>query len=569
MRRDQAGGGRLKVSPGTHAIAGWLRRRLPQQDAVLLFAGFALATFVLRLPSLFEPPWHTDEGIFQAVAQRVASGGSLYADAWESKPPLFLYIHVLTIEVLGPGVMPVRAVAMLFALGAALAFFAVALRFTSRPRALAAAGLLLAATAAPFWEGNLALTETFVLLPSLLAVLLTLKGLEGTGRARAGLWLGAGAMFAAAVLIRQTAAVIALALVLWLLLCGRPWLRLSAFYAAGALLVLVPVLGAFAVFGSWRWFWDANAGFFLQYVPSGEQLPFHYRPLIVLPVVAGVVCLALQRRLGRGIPAWGFAALWYTLTLAAALLTGRPYPHYFLQTLPPLCLLAVMAAAGPLRLLPSRWSQAPALALSATVLALWLLVVRPQFEGNLWAMRYTKGPDYYPNFAAWAMGWKSDAAYNDYFDRRVNLTRRLEGAISHSEARAGLYVWGEYPWLYALSESKPASRYMTSFYTLLLPGEDERLADSLRRSDPRLIVVLVDAWPKYYDSTGVLNRRYLHASSALNGLLAERYVLALDLRRARVYRRSDERPLVTPFAGEPEVMQEDGSDAEAAEMLRR
>ncbi|HEY4684730.1 MAG TPA: hypothetical protein VII57_01655, partial [Dehalococcoidia bacterium] len=65
-------------------------RAMAGRPALLLVAGFAVGTLILRLPTFFEPPWHTDEGIFAAVAQKVVSGGQLYADAWESKPPLFL-----------------------------------------------------------------------------------------------------------------------------------------------------------------------------------------------------------------------------------------------------------------------------------------------------------------------------------------------------------------------------------------------------------------------------------------------------------------------------------------------
>src|SRR5712691_6880935 len=78
--------------------SGWSRRSL-------LLLGLVLAgTVLLRLPNFFEPPWHSDEGIFAAVAERVLRGGSLYADAWESKPPLFLFMYVGLFKVFGVGV---------------------------------------------------------------------------------------------------------------------------------------------------------------------------------------------------------------------------------------------------------------------------------------------------------------------------------------------------------------------------------------------------------------------------------------------------------------------------------
>jgi len=49
--------------------------------------------FLLRLPSLFEPYWYGDEGIYQAVAILINNGEKLYSGAWENKPPLLLAIY--------------------------------------------------------------------------------------------------------------------------------------------------------------------------------------------------------------------------------------------------------------------------------------------------------------------------------------------------------------------------------------------------------------------------------------------------------------------------------------------
>jgi hypothetical protein len=475
----------------------------------------------------------------------------------------------VVIELFGPGVAPLRAVAAVAALGSELALYGVALRFMSQRWALAAAGLLMLGLGVPFWEGNLALTETFVLLPTLLAVLCTLVGAERRGGEALAWWLTAGLLFGIAVLIRQTAGVVALSLVVWFLFGERDWLRLAMCFASGSLAMAAPVLAAFAVDGSFYWFWNANVGFFLQYVPSGEQLPFHYRPLIVLPVLVCTAVLAFYARAGHR-PRWGLPALWFTLTLAAALLTGRPYSHYFLQSLPPLSLLLVLIAAELRPAWRPRWSQAPALALAASVLALWFGVVVPQFSGQPLAMRYTKGPTYYANFAAWSLGLKSDEAYNDYFDRRVNLTHRLERALDDlGGSEDGLFIWGEYPWVYALTDSRPATRYMTSFYTLLIPYLDTRLAESLYGSDPRLIVVTNDVWPKYYDETGMLKRRYERSTRALNTVLAERYELALTIGRARVFRRTTERAVVTAQPAPLTADQDDEVEVEGLELGRR
>ena len=51
--------------------------------------------FLLRWPSLFEPYWYGDEGVYQAVGILLNNGQSLYSQAWENKPPLLLVIYAI------------------------------------------------------------------------------------------------------------------------------------------------------------------------------------------------------------------------------------------------------------------------------------------------------------------------------------------------------------------------------------------------------------------------------------------------------------------------------------------
>src|SRR5439155_18943097 len=115
--------------------------------------------------------------------------------------------------------------------------------------------------------------------------------------------------------------------------------------------------------------------------------------------------LLWQRLRSQRVQAWGLPALWLGMTLAGALLTGRPYSHYLLQAFPPLGLLAAFVLPALARL-PQEWGvslrlgtfPAPALAIALALALTWGYVVTPMFAGNVFAMRYTRGPTYYPNF---------------------------------------------------------------------------------------------------------------------------------------------------------------------------
>ena len=519
---------------------------IARHEALVVLACTA-AIFLLRVPSLFEPPWHSDEGIFAAVATRVVNGGQLYADAWESKPPLFLYLYAVIFKVFGVGVFQLHLAATVSAIGTQWALYVAGCRLIGRRQALAASLLAGVLLGVPFWEGTLALTEIFTVFPSALAVVCALKAFDvRAGQPRTELltnrdatWLiVAGVLFGIAFLLRQTSAVVLVSVGLWVLVSHRQWFKSGLLLAAGFLVAVVPAIIAFWLAGTFRWFWDANIGFFFAYVPSGEQIPFHYRPLILTPVLVSLVCLAWFRHKAQT-PAWILPALWLVFTLAGALLTGRPYSHYFLQVIPPLSLLAAMIVPRLSWSWRPRWQQAPALALALSVVALWLSVVRPEFYGNVLAMHYTKDPEYYANFAGLVTGIKDRERYNNYFDRRVALTLELEKTLKQMNVKdKKLYIWGEYPWVYALTDSQPATRYVTSFYVLLIPNLDTQLYQTLTDADPRFIVTVTDVWPTIRDESGVARRRLDISMRAMSLLVTKNYTPVASIGKAQIFSRT-------------------------------
>jgi 4-amino-4-deoxy-L-arabinose transferase-like glycosyltransferase len=502
----------------------------------LIFLALAAATLLLRLPTFFEPPWHADEGTFAAVAQKLLNGGALYADAWESKPPLFLYMYAALFKLFGAGVLPLRIAVAVAAIGAQFALFLTARRLLDERSAWLAAAVLTVMLAVPFWDGNLALTESFSLLPAITGVYFLLRGSEA---ARPDAWmLASGLMFGVAVLIRQPAGAVAAVAVLWLLLTGRPWLRPALLVAAGGAAVVLACASAFALFGSFYWFWNANVEFFFSYIPEAREIPVYERPVLVTPVIAAAAALLYVRRRHGVTPAWSLPALWLAATLAAALLSGRPYEHYLIPCLPPLAITAaLLVARAAEQRAPSR-ADVPALAIAGALAAVWFAVAVPAFGGNLVAVRYAKGIEYYGQFVARLTGAVSERQYEDYFDRRVDLTEKLAARLEQLGARGqGVYIWGEYPWVYALSGSRPATRYVTSFYVLQMPGLAEELQESLEREAPRFVVIMDDAWPKVPDPDGALRWRFDRATHELNQLLEGRYQKVETLGKAQIYMR--------------------------------
>src|SRR5687767_5166044 len=130
--------------------------------------------FLLRIPSFFEPAWHTDEGSFAGVAEGILRGRDLYSEAWESKPPLFLYLYAGIFKVFGSGLLQLKVAAAIAAISSQFALFLVGSRLAGPLRGLAGSVLFGVLVAVPFWEGNLALSEIFSMPAAILGVLVVL-----------------------------------------------------------------------------------------------------------------------------------------------------------------------------------------------------------------------------------------------------------------------------------------------------------------------------------------------------------------------------------------------------------
>jgi hypothetical protein len=537
---------------------------------LVLFLAFAAATFVLRIPTFFEPAWHDDEGTFAAVAQKLLGGGELYADAWESKPPLFLYAYAGIFKLLGAGILQLRVAAALAALASTLALFVLARQLASERQALIAALVLTLFLAVPFWDGNLASAELFSLSLTILGVLAVLRykrfpvSSPPPNRASAfaihpggWVWLvGAGIMFGLAALIRQTAALPMIAAVAWLALSGREFLRPALLMALGGVLAGAPIVAAFAALGSFHWFWDANVGFFISYLSTAREVPVSGRSLMLLPFLITVAAL-YSYKLRSKTPRWGLPALWLTIMLAGALVTGRPYEHYLIPVFPPLALLvAITASQMRLTWRPTR-GLAPAFAIAASVALLWITVLVPEFDGDPLAIRYSKDEHYYYQFASRVLGTTSEETYNDYFDERVERVKQISATLDTLGARGkSVYVWGEYSWVYSLSGTEPAWRYTSSFNILQIQGLAEDLEGVLTRARPAFIVVMDDSWPRHPDPDGIMRQRFDRALQGLDRLLGRNYEPVASLERAHIYRLVSDSSAARPVP-DPVISQSD------------
>src|SRR3989344_319245 len=70
-------------------------KRLEKSKIFWYLLGISLLFFILRLPSLIEPNWYGDEGIYQVIGQAINKDRLLYVQTWDNKPPLLYLVYAL------------------------------------------------------------------------------------------------------------------------------------------------------------------------------------------------------------------------------------------------------------------------------------------------------------------------------------------------------------------------------------------------------------------------------------------------------------------------------------------
>jgi len=75
--------------------------------------------FILRLPSLFEPNWYGDEGIYQVLGLGIKAGRLLYRDIFDNKPPLLYILYSLA----SSDEFTIKLVSLIFGLSSVIVFF--------------------------------------------------------------------------------------------------------------------------------------------------------------------------------------------------------------------------------------------------------------------------------------------------------------------------------------------------------------------------------------------------------------------------------------------------------------
>lgn len=428
----------------------------------------ALIFIVLRLPSLFEPYWYGDEGIYLALGQGIRKGLVLYSQIHDNKPPTLYYLAAFFQTVFG-----FRFLLLVWMIPTLYFFWKLSFHFLSKGRKLAFVVFLIL-TSIPFVEGNIANAEIFMLLPTIAGFLIVLNSKKMLSFFYAGLCLGLALTIKIPVFIEFVF------LVLWLYFENKKDIGLLKKIAYLSLGFIFPLF----LFGIYFYFIGAFPDFFsaaiLQnfgylsswakgvHTASIGQGGLFLRGLFLLVFLVCTYFLLVKKIISKN---FSFVLFWFGFAIFAALLSGRPYPHYLIQVLPPLSLLVSFL-----------FEKERAKYLTILFLLVFFLIIK---KYNFYFYRVFS---YYENFYSYVIFLKKQPSYLNFFGSNVENNLKIAQFIKkNSKTGDNIFVWGDEPYIYTMSNRLSVTKYIVAYHIVDFNGYKNTM-DNLEMFLPKFII---------------------------------------------------------------------------------
>lgn len=477
------------------------------------FALILFGIFCLRFPSLFEPFWYGDEGIFAAVARNLNFGGVLYQTAWDNKPPLIYLTYSTIFRFFGVSILNLHLAATIAVLVCATAIYQIVKSSYGAKRGLIAMFLFGLMTSFRVFEGNLALTEVFMISLISIAMLLVIKKKFSFS----SLFL-AGILFGLSSLYKQVGVFEAAACGLYLFLITRSF---KTFFLKGFLLslgFLVPYTITLLYFFRLQLVNEyifAAYTYYKIYLNESPQYAILINVLKYSPVIFAFL-FGLYKKKTKNLTVFNLFLLWLTFSFLGSYFSGRAYGHYMIQSLPALSIVLSTIYFKRLKKVSIFFG---------ITIAITLLLLTRLFFSNIFFWNPYDQVKYYDNFFELLVGQRSVDDYNNYFDRNVNSIMALNDFLRVNKAEGQVvYVWGDIAWLYAISDVRNPSRYVTSFHVFGVPNGQEEVAEDLIKKAPVYII-------KPPHSIGYFEK--------LEKLITRDYTLVSTIEENKIYQRLD------------------------------
>ena len=445
--------------------------------------------FLLRLPSLFEPYWYGDEGIYEVIGYALRHGRLLYSGIWDNKPPLLYLVYA----VFDGNQTGAKFLSLLAGLGAVWGVFFLSKKlFTNKKAVFTTTGLFAFLFGIPLIEGNIANAENFMLVLGIVSGLLiysnnqthTKYKIQNTKYLVAGLLLGLSFLFKVVGMFDMAAFVVFLAIVGLEKINSQTIIqtikKLIPFFT-GFIIPIVLCALFFVMTRTFSTFIHSVLFSNVSYVnygnqfnlPAGRQvIPQGFLILKTLLLVAVVVFLFIKRTNIH--PTKLFIFLWLTFSLYSALFSQRPYTHYVLVFLPSFILL--------IGLLINETKQK---IFYGVVTGILFLFVGTTFSYN------GKTIPYYENFIQFVTDGETPTAYRAFFDQVTPRDYQIAQFITmQQKEHASVFIWGNSGQIYKLANTLPPGRFIVAYHITMTPQNYKETSELLAKNPPQFLITL-------------------------------------------------------------------------------
>ncbi len=438
--------------------------------------------FFLRLPSLFEPYWYGDEGVYQTLGMGINKGRLLYQGIFDNKPPL-LYVFY---GIFNGDQFLLRLASIIFGILAIITFFYLAKKlFKKRVAIYVSTFVFTVFFGLPIIEGNIANAENFMLFFILSAFYLAIDHFKAKWENKMFFW--SGLVLGIAFLFKIIAIFDLAALIVFLIIIKTPDNFSGKLYkklASGLkdlcwLIVgfLIPILTTVIFFFTQGAFQDFITATFLSninYVGYHNKLiipqGFLILKLILLIIFIAFIYLKRHKLTTQTILIW----IWLGFSVFNAMFSQRPYTHYLLVLLPSFSLLAGLIF------------EEKRLKKLNILFILFLLVIAFEY---FWI--YTKVTPYYANFINFITNNKSVAEYQRFFDKKTPIDYQIAQYINENTTEEdSIFIWGNNPQLYKLTNKLPPGKYTVAYHINNYKDGLINTAEALENVKPKYIIMM-------------------------------------------------------------------------------
>jgi hypothetical protein len=447
---------------------------------------------ILRLPSLFEPYWYGDEGIYLTLGQAIRKGLTLYSQIHDNKPPTLYYLASIF-----PNLFGFRFLLFLTMIPTVFLFYKLSLFFLKEKFSKISTIIFVILTSIPLFEGNIANAENFMLLPTIAVFLIFLKFKKNNFKL-----LFSGFLLGIAFTIKIPVFIEFGFLFIWLFLDNLKNLKKNFLKVFVKLLIfgigfLLPII-------LWGLYFTLRNSF-SQFLNSALLQNFSYlsswatgthtasassgglvtRLIILLISWAIFYFFLLKKKLSKP---HTFLICWLAATVFGSLLSTRPYPHYLIQLLPPLCLIFF-----------SFKKKKIFFNLTNIIGLLLVLIIILSYK-----FYYYSTFKYYKNFYS----FPPPSSYYAYFSPNALLYKNISDYIKkNTNSNDYIFIWGDNPYIYAMTNRLPPGRYTVAYHIIDFNGYNETI-ESIKANPPKFIVYFPMDNRPFSKLDDILNRYY-------------------------------------------------------------